>query len=455
MSGREPFRGAEELLLSRLPPQGGTLIAAVSGGLDSMSLLHFLKELAPKRGYTLYAAHFEHGIRGESSRADADFVRKTCAAWGVSCRIGHGDVPAEAKRRGETLEEAARHLRYAFLEETAAAVHADLILTAHHAEDNAETLLLNLVRGTANAGLAGIAPERGIYLRPLLSLTKEELRTYAAAHGVPHREDETNGDVRFSRNRLRLRVFPELREINPDAVGALNRAIRVSRGENGLLTELARSALGAVARRGDCVSVPLARFYAADERLWMRMLSLLLDETHAGRKDFSAAHLEALAALIAGGRGHLDLPSRLGADVRGGAFTFSVRTETPAPAVLREGEGVRFGGYEIRLQKCQKLSAEGGSAITLSRAMIKMPLTVDVPRSGAGLRLAGAPGKRSVKRLLSDLGLPPEERRVLPVIYSDGVPVAAARLGADTACAWDGSGDAIEIIFKKREESAT
>lgn len=439
-----------------MPLRGDTVLCAVSGGLDSMCLLRFLHTLSKEHGFSLVAAHFEHGIRGDASLADADFVQTTAAEWGIPCRVGHGDAPALAKAEGKSLEEAARCLRYAFLDRTADACGASHIATAHHAEDNAETLLLHLIRGAGNTGLVGIAPARGRYVRPFLSLTREDLRVYAAENAVPFREDATNGDVRFSRNRLRLRVFPELRQINPGVCAALNRAAKVSRGENDYLTECARAALGTPAKPdASSFSVPLSRFYKADRRLWARMLSLLLDEADCGRKDFSAAHFEALSALIAAGKNgtHTDLPSARAADIRGGSL-FLVRRETPPkPVSIAPGESVRFGDYTVSLRKGNILPRERGSVIRLSCAMINGELTVRTAGSGAGLRLVGSRGRRSLKRLMSDAGLSPNERRLLPVLYLGDTPVAAACLGADAAYAAEENGDAIELIIEKREET--
>ena len=133
-----------------LPEKGGLILCAVSGGLDSVCLLHFLHEMSKKEGFRLAAAHYNHRLRGEESEADARFTEELCADWGIPCVAGEGDVAKAAEEEGWSLEEAARNCRYAFLERTAAALGAEKIATAHQAEDNAETVLLQLARGSGS-----------------------------------------------------------------------------------------------------------------------------------------------------------------------------------------------------------------------------------------------------------------------------------------------------------------
>ena len=147
-----------------LPPKGARVLCAVSGGADSMCLLALLLQTGD---HALAAAHFEHGIRGEESLRDCAFVESFCREKGIACFVGHADVPAYAAEKGLGLEEAARKLRYAFLEKTAEDEGFDFIATAHNAEDNAETVLFRMARGTGLRGLTGIPKKRGMLVRPL------------------------------------------------------------------------------------------------------------------------------------------------------------------------------------------------------------------------------------------------------------------------------------------------
>ena len=195
-----------------LIPSGSRVLCAVSGGADSMCLLHLL---SAREDLTVLAAHYEHGLRGEESLRDADFVAAWCAQRGIPCTVEHGDAAAYARDHGMGIEEAARELRYAFLERTADALNCDRIATAHNADDNAETLLLNLCRGAGTAGLRGIPPRRGRIVRPLLDCTREEIEATLRDAGVPHVEDGSNRSLDYRRNRLRHQVLPLLRDLNP------------------------------------------------------------------------------------------------------------------------------------------------------------------------------------------------------------------------------------------------
>ena len=202
-----------EALCARYLDKNRPVLAAVSGGLDSMCLLHFLRG----EGYDVSCAHFNHQLRGEEAARDEDFVRAWCEKEGIPFYLGTGDVRAHARATGKSEEEAARDLRYAFLRETAQMLGAQIAL-AHHADDNAETVLLNFVRGTDLRGLCGMRPKQGDIVRPFLEQTREELVTYARAHNIPHVEDHTNADPNAAaRNYLRLEILPRLRELNPRA----------------------------------------------------------------------------------------------------------------------------------------------------------------------------------------------------------------------------------------------
>lgn len=184
----------------------GLTLCAVSGGPDSVALLHFLKA----QGFPVAAAHFDHHLRPTSGR-DRAFVEALCRDWGVPCYVGEGFL---ADLSGNT-EDNARSARYAFLEETAAAIGAARIATAHNANDNLETVLLHMTRGCGLQGLCGIRPRRGIIVRPMLQTPRSAIEDYLKAHGLSYVTDETNADDRYARNRLRHQVVPVLESLNP------------------------------------------------------------------------------------------------------------------------------------------------------------------------------------------------------------------------------------------------
>ena len=211
------FCAREQLLHSGLG-----IVVACSGGPDSLALVEVLRQLTARYQLRLAVAHFEHGIRGAASRADALFVQEYCAAHALPCVVEAADVPAAAQAAGQSLETAGRELRYAFLERVRVERGLDVIATAHHADDQAETVLMHLLRGAGLTGLAGIQPQRGRLIRPFLSVTKQEIRAYLAAAGLTPREDVTNSEPDCLRNRVRLELLPLLRtDYNPRITQAL------------------------------------------------------------------------------------------------------------------------------------------------------------------------------------------------------------------------------------------
>ena len=216
-----------------LLPRYELLLAAASGGMDSMCLLDFLYE----NGYRVCAAHYNHQLRGQEADMDEDLVRAWCAARRIPLCVGTGDVAAYAGENGLTIEEAARKLRYDFLNSVAGQTGAARIVTAHHANDNAETVLFHLARGTGMAGLAGIAPKNGRLVRPFLCLTREELAAYAKEHHVPYRTDATNADTALTRNFIRAEVLPKLCRVNAQAVEHISETALRLRQEDEYLAE--------------------------------------------------------------------------------------------------------------------------------------------------------------------------------------------------------------------------
>ena len=183
-----------------------SVLCGVSGGLDSMCLLHLLTTWGKKQGIHVTAAHFHHGLRGETADRDQAFVERYCHEHHIPFVTVRGDTKALVEQRGLSVEEAARLLRYDFLQDQAKRCHTAYVLTAHHADDNAETILLQLLRGTGGRGMCGIAPQRENLLRPFLQITRAQLETYANDHAIPFVEDETNREDDFSRNRIRHHV---------------------------------------------------------------------------------------------------------------------------------------------------------------------------------------------------------------------------------------------------------
>lgn len=206
-----------------MAPRGGRVLVAVSGGLDSVVLLTILHELSGDLGIHLSVAHLDHALR-EDSAADATFVKELGEGLGLPVIVERADVGALAASERVGVEEAAREARHAFLRRAAEGVGAARLALGHTADDQAETILFRLARGTGLEGLRGMDAVSGSIVRPLLYASRAEVQAYAEEKGLRWREDASNLDLRFSRNRIRQRVLPELRAINPEAAEALQRA---------------------------------------------------------------------------------------------------------------------------------------------------------------------------------------------------------------------------------------
>ena len=257
-------------------PEGGAL-CAVSGGLDSMCLLEMTVRQGQKQGRRVAAAHFNHQLRGAEADRDEAFVRDWCAAREIPFFAGRGDVRAFAEKTGRTVEEAARQLRYEFLEETRRREGFGCILTAHHADDSAETMLLNLLRGTGLKGLTGIPEKRDCILRPLLSVTRAELAAYAAEHRIPFVEDSTNGTDDAARNMLRHQVLPVLKKLNPRVVENMSRTASLLTADKAALDAACRKLLAQCAVTPNVSGmIPLAVLQDAPEALRGRLVLAVL-----------------------------------------------------------------------------------------------------------------------------------------------------------------------------------
>lgn len=217
-------------------PEGSTVVAAVSGGSDSMALLNILNSLKDEYGIKLLAAHVNHGLRGENADRDERFVAEKCAEMNVELHVLRADVAGKAKENGMGLEECGRQIRYEFFNSLADGV---IIATAHNLSDRAETFLFNFARGSALRGLCSIPAVRDNIVRPLIDCTKDEINAFCKENSIEYVTDETNSDVAYSRNRIRHNVVSQLRKINPSFEKSASRCINSLNEDEAFLSSLA------------------------------------------------------------------------------------------------------------------------------------------------------------------------------------------------------------------------
>jgi tRNA(Ile)-lysidine synthase len=317
---------------------GLKLAAALSGGADSVALLMLLAETRAQLGFVLSAVHFNHQLRGKASDADEKFVAALAEKFGVTLHIGRADVARKARNEKSNLEDAARRARYAFFEKLAAQGLFDAIATAHTMDDQAETVLAHILRGTGIAGLAGIHPSAASVRRPLLEFRREDLRKYLRAKKQPWREDATNRDVNRSRARMRKKLLPLLVEdFNPAAVEHLAGLARRAREQALFMDQLAAQLFDRLAARDrSAVRVAITSLLdplglgsvEAAASLRNALLDKIVAQIKSGSGQISAVHLEAIVRLAQRGEPgkRLQLPGGVDALREKEALLFRARS---------------------------------------------------------------------------------------------------------------------------------
>lgn len=344
--------------------EGDCILAAVSGGADSLCLLLILLELQQAMNFRLCAVHVEHGIRGDDSRADAFFVENFCREHQVPCRIFHCDALEYSRKHKMTVEEGARKLRYGFFDRAAGEFGADKIAVAHNRNDCAETMLFHLARGTGLRGMCGILPVRGRIIRPLLCVERREIEAYLASVRQPFCLDKTNEELDYARNKLRRQVFPILEEVNSQAVAHMNQAAGMAAEVLELLEDLTREAAEAYVRRKDGSFHISAELRKERPVLQKSLLYLILTEAAGGGKDISSLHVQKLQELFDRQVGRcLDFPYGITAErVYQGICLKKNAGKEPGPkqsAGLEEMKCQKETGGEGAEQDFPQISAEG------------------------------------------------------------------------------------------------
>jgi len=434
-------------------PRGGLILCALSGGADSMFLAANLLERREELGYTVAAAHFDHGLRA-CSQLDARFVEDWCAQQGIPCIVGHGNVAAEAARSGTGIEETARTLRYAFLQETAEMLGADVIATAHTADDNAETLLMNLVRGSGLDGLCGIPPRRGNIVRPMLTTTRAEIERWLSDRGIPHVEDETNSDETYTRNFIRQQVMPLLNQVNPKAAEHMTEAAGRLRRDRDVL---AANALRIVSRARPAEEgwvIAVKEFEFVPDPLAIRAVRELL--LKVGGKQLSAAHLTATLKLMRGEdpSAMLHLPNLLVRRVYGEVL-FTPWSECGPPLLEQNldlaGTTV-WGHWTITCtpELCPASSRPSDTEFWLARNLLSAPLSVRPRKEGDTLSPPGRPGK-TIKKWFIDEKIPRADRDLIPILWDGNQVAAAGLLGPSAALLATAGQPALHITLQKEK----
>ena len=214
------------------------VLCCLSGGADSVTLLHVMLSLRQRYGISISAVHVNHGIRGNEADRDEMFCKELCSKYGIKLYVKRGDVPSYAKSKGISTELAAREVRYSLFEEALSESGAEVAATAHNANDNAETLLFNIIRGTSPTGICAIPYKRDRYIRPLICVTREQIMAYVAENELSYVIDSTNGDDDYTRNFIRHNIMPQCIRLNPSFVSAVTRLTDGAKADERLIASL-------------------------------------------------------------------------------------------------------------------------------------------------------------------------------------------------------------------------
>ena len=484
-------------------PGPGLVLVCVSGGADSMCLLEALREISREFGFSIAVAHFNHNLRGDESVRDEMFVREYCRMRDVPFYSGSGDVGAFAKNYGSGLEEAARDLRYGFFISTAEKTGAVRIATAHTADDNAETMILNLVRGAGANGLSGIPPKRGIYtragdrnesglysrcmqgpaesvmqgimiIRPMLRVSRQDVLQFTGERGVPFIEDSTNSLDVFTRNKIRHKVMPVIREINPRYHEAVSAAAELSRADEEYLSEVADTFIGERCTREsmnnkntesgiqdpEFAADGVCDVFSADAKDILSLpfaVSGRVIRKLCGRS-LSYKHVKAVLELC--GRENpsasLTLPGMIvyreysrvvfGGEGKKAADGLTDIYPTDGCSILIPGPGLKMSCKSVI---CSDTINKSFTSFLFKSTDLCGKMTVRSRREGDTIRLTGQNCTKTLKKLFIERRIPVRKRNFIPVIADEEGVLAVYGIGMGGRAVPESGDDAFLINFEE------
>lgn len=420
----------------RMLDDGMRVIVAVSGGPDSVALLHVLHHLKQQRypALSLHVAHLNHQWRGRDSDEDEAFVQAMAAQLGLPCSCTRVDIQGLAHRLKQNCEEVARRQRYAFLRRLATDTAAHRIATGHTMTDQAETVLMRLVRGAAADGLSAIWPVvDDLIIRPLLGVTRDEVLNYCQQLGVTYRLDRTNLDLSRSRNRIRHQVVPLLTDLNPRAIESLARAAEHIRCDEDYFDQLVRQVMPAcvVSSPPESLSLNVVELQSLHPALRRRVLRAAVAEFKGHRRGIASWHIQALEQLCrAGASGRrVQLP---GLVVWREFQMLTLRWDESVPAPvgqhLNAGQTVHWGQFQLTLQRAlpQAVEPSTPNAALLDDEALPEHLFIRVRQPGDRYVPVGHRQPEKLKRLMQQYHVPVSQRPRWPLVVS----------GADDAIIW-------------------
>jgi len=440
---------AQTITRHRMFSRGDRVLIGVSGGPDSVALVIVLMALASKLGLSLGVAHLDHGLRGPAAERDAAFVTALARQKGLPCHLYREDVHAYSQRHRVSIEVAGRRCRYAFFKQVAASEKYHKTALGHHADDNAELVLMNILRGSGPQGLTGIPAVRAPWIvRPLIDQRRTAILAYLRATGTNFVEDETNQDPTFLRNRIRHQLLPALKDsYNPNIISALNRLSAVARDEEAWLVTVMQPLYdqALVSDSANRIALSLPAIQCLPVAAQKRLLRMALKQLKGELRRISHRHIRHILALASKPRtgGRLDLPDRIQIVRRNDLLECIQKTGVRETAKRALKDRAPVYEYSLPSPKAPRgslslepidgvlqyailaadqvpaFSAAGQKAAFFDMDKLQFPLLIRNIQPGDRFRPLGAGGSQKIKKYLIDHKIPRSLRRRTPVLVSN------------------------------------
>lgn len=411
---------------------GDRVLVAVSGGPDSMALLHLLHEVRENMGVELVVAHFDHGLRPQS-QDDVQFVKEAAETLGLAFETERAELSGEPGN----VQSIARDARYGFLERVAKDLGRNRVATGHNMDDQAETYLMRDIRGSGTSGLKGIPPVRGMYIRPLIETRREDITAYLGDRGIKYLTDPTNLKTVYLRNRVRLELLPIIEDINPNAVETLSRSADIARVEDNFLNGISAAALddATLGKSETSLSLDTAKLVSMHPAIRRRVIRSAIEHVKGNTLAVTYSHtLDAERLMLKGGTGKgIDLPGGVRLDIVYDTAVFSVPAEpTPYRYELKVPGRTELPepGVTITVE-CSGLRTGRPNEAVIDRDRLYGPLVARSRMPGDRFRPAGLGGTVKLKDFFINEKLPRRERDTIPVIVAGNDIVWVAGLRVD------------------------
>lgn len=416
----------------RMLESGDRVIVGVSGGPDSMALLYALNQIKEKYNLVLKVAHLNHGFRGEEAQREAQFVEEMAQKLELPFEVKAFDVPAYKKKSSLSSQEAARVIRYQFLEDVRKKFNAKKIALGHNANDQAETLMMWLLRGTGVKGLSGIPPVReGGIIRPLIETTREEIEVYLKEREIPFVIDSSNQKTDYLRNRLRHELLPLLEEhYNPQLVKSLVQTASILRREDEYLENIAKDLLKEIVVSKDSRSVVIDSkgLLALPSVIQMRCVRGVLEQVKGDLRRISSTHIYDIIKIVSNDKPHrvLKLPEGIRVEKSYNHLTVTLHQTAPPPfyyqfTSLPDQVSIEEIGREMRFETLEGgdhlIDKENLDLAYLDEGEVLMPLTIRNAKPGDRFQPLGMKGEKKIKDFFIDEKVPLKERKRIPMLF--------------------------------------